>query len=46
MTTYSAHWIKDARFTKAIEHFLGREQQAMRLYKQDAASYLPFKQSP
>ncbi len=45
ITTYSAHWIKDARFAKAIEHFLGREQQAIRLYKQDAASYLPFKQS-
>ncbi|MGZ8172185.1 MULTISPECIES: GNAT family N-acetyltransferase [Methylobacter] len=45
ITTYSAHWIKDAGFAKAIEHFLGREQQAMRLYKQDAASYLPFKQS-
>jgi len=44
ITTYSAHWIKDARFAKAIDHFLGREQQAMRLYKQDAASYLPFKQ--
>lgn len=46
ITTYSVHWIKDARFAKAIDHFLGREQQAMRLYKQDAASYLPFKQSP
>jgi len=44
ITTYSAHWIKDARFAKAIEHFLAREQEAMRLYKQDAASYLPFKQ--
>ncbi|MDI1277837.1 GNAT family N-acetyltransferase [Methylobacter sp.] len=46
ITTYSAHWIKDARFAKAIGHFLVREQQAIRLYKQDAASYLPFKQSP
>ncbi len=45
ITTYSAHWIKDARFAKSIEHFLVREQQAIRLYKQDAASYLPFKQS-
>ncbi|MDP1663983.1 MAG: GNAT family N-acetyltransferase [Methylobacter sp.] len=44
ITTYSAHWIKDARFAKAIEHFLAREQQAMQIYKQDAASYLPFKQ--
>jgi len=44
ITTYSAHWIKDARFAKAIEHFLAREQAAMQLYKQGAASYLPFKQ--
>ena len=44
ITTYSAHWIKDARFAKAIEHFLVREQKAMQHYKQDAASYLPFRQ--
>ncbi|WP_432744468.1 GNAT family N-acetyltransferase [Methylobacter sp. G7] len=44
VTTYSAHWIKDARFAKAIEHFLAREQQAVQHYKQDAATYLPFKQ--
>jgi predicted N-acyltransferase len=44
VATYSAHWIKDARFAKAIEHFVAREQRAMQLYKQDAASYLPFKQ--
>jgi len=43
ITTYSAHWLKEARFAKAIEHFLVREQQATRLYKQDAATYLPFK---
>ncbi|MDD5321824.1 MAG: GNAT family N-acetyltransferase [Methylococcales bacterium] len=44
ITTYSAHWLKDERLAKAIEHFLAREQKAVRLYKQDAASYLPFKQ--
>ncbi|WP_340122964.1 GNAT family N-acetyltransferase [Methylobacter svalbardensis] len=44
ITTYSAHWIKDARFAKAIEHFLAREQKAVQHYKQDAATYLPFKQ--
>jgi predicted N-acyltransferase len=44
ITTYSAHWIKDARFAKAIEHFIVREQKAMQHYKQDAASYLPFRQ--
>lgn len=43
VSTYSAHWLKDARFAKAIEQFLAREQQAIQIYKQDAASYLPFK---
>lgn len=43
VTTYSAHWLKDGRFAKAIEQFLAREQQAIQFYKQDAASYLPFK---
>ena len=44
ITTYSAHWIKDARFAKAIEQFLVREQKTMQHYKQSAASYLPFKE--
>jgi uncharacterized protein len=44
ITTYSAHWIKDVRFAIAIEQFLAREQKAVQFYKQDAASYLPFKQ--
>ncbi len=44
ITTYSAHWIKDARFAKAIEQFIAREQKALQFYKQDAAVFLPFKQ--
>jgi len=44
ITTYSAHWIKDALFAQAIEQFLAKEQKAVQLYKQDAASFLPFKQ--
>ncbi|MDO9105881.1 MAG: GNAT family N-acetyltransferase [Methylovulum sp.] len=44
VTTYSAHWIKDARFADAIAQFLVREQQAVQSYKADAAAYLPFKQ--
>jgi hypothetical protein len=44
ITTYSAHWLKDARFEKAIEQFLAREKKAIKLYKKDAASFLPFKQ--
>lgn len=45
VTTYSAHWIQDTRFAQAIADFVGREQKAIQAYKQDAASYLPFKQS-
>ncbi|MDD5275560.1 MAG: GNAT family N-acetyltransferase [Methylovulum sp.] len=44
ITTYSAHWLKDAGFAKAIGEFLAQEQKSVQLYKQDAASYLPFKQ--
>ncbi|MGZ8240604.1 MAG: GNAT family N-acetyltransferase [Methylobacter sp.] len=43
VTTYSAHWLRDEQFAKAIEHFLAEEQQAIQLYKQDATTYLPFK---
>jgi uncharacterized protein len=43
ISTYSAHWIKDVRFAKAITQFLSREQNIIQAYKQDAASYLPFK---
>ena len=43
ITTYSAHWIKDDRFAKAIEQFLVREQISLQHYKDDAASYLPFR---
>lgn len=45
ITTYSAHWIKDAGFAKAVTQFLAREQTSIRLYKEDAMTYLPFKQA-
>jgi uncharacterized protein len=44
ITTYSAHWIKHPSFAQAIKQFLRREKHAMHAYKQDAATYLPFKQ--
>lgn len=43
VSTYSAHWVKDERFAKAIAQFLAREKSAMQCYKADAAAYLPFK---
>ncbi|MGD0960899.1 MAG: GNAT family N-acetyltransferase [Methylomonas sp.] len=41
--TYSVHWLKDKRFAKSIADFVAREQQAVSLYQDEAASYLPFK---
>lgn len=43
ITTYSAHWIKNESFAKAIKLFLLREQKMVSAYKQDASTYLPFK---
>ncbi len=43
VTTYSVHWLKDSRLAKAIDHFVTEEQKVMEQYKQNAASYLPFK---
>lgn len=42
--TYSAHWIKDPRFAKAIDDFVKREHIGVHQYKQTAGGYLPFKQ--
>lgn len=43
VTTYSAHWFKDAGFAKAIDYVLAMEQKSVQNYKQDAAAFLPFK---
>lgn len=43
--TYSVHWFADAGFATMIDRFLSREKAAMRLYRQEAAALLPFKQS-
>lgn len=43
VTTYSAHWLKDERYEKAIQKFLDSEQKEMLNYKQVAKTYLPFK---
>ncbi len=44
VTTYSAHWIKDTGFADAITRFLQREKIAIQQYKENAVSYLPFKE--
>lgn len=45
VSTHSAHWIRDARFSRAIADFVDREQQYVKRYKSDASAYLPFKQN-
>ena len=44
ISTYSAHWIKDAGLANGVEHYLARERRAVQHYKQEATSYLPFRQ--
>jgi len=44
ITTYSAHWLKDHRFAKAIEDFVTEEKIMLARYKQKASTFLPFKQ--
>ena len=41
--TYSAHWIKDIRFKKAIDDFLDQETTNIKNYNQQCTSLLPFK---
>ena len=43
VTTYSAHWLKDERYEKAIKRFLDSEQKEILNYKQLVKTYLPFK---
>lgn len=43
ITTYSVHWIKGKRFTKAIQQFVTEEKIAVEQYKQNTTAYLPFK---
>ena len=44
-TIQSAHYIKDPRFSKAIEHFLQREQQGVSAYVDELSEHSPLKSS-
>ena len=44
VTTYSAHWFRDAAFSKAVAQFVDRERKTLQVYKESAAAYLPYKQ--
>jgi len=43
-TTYSAHWIADARFRRAVADYLGRERRQVARDGAALAEYLPFKE--
>ena len=45
VATYSAHWIRDDSFRKAVSDFLRRETSAMRAERRALAEYSPFKQT-
>lgn len=42
--TYSGHWLEHPQFREAISDFLSREAQGVEAYRDDCASYLPFRQ--
>ncbi len=44
ITTYSAHWIQNPRFSKLIADFLKREKLVMQQYKESCFKQLPFKE--
>ena len=42
--TYSAHWIRDPGFRRAVADFLARETRAVEAGIEDLAEHLPFRQ--
>ncbi|MGK9166831.1 GNAT family N-acetyltransferase [Inquilinus limosus] len=42
--TYSAHWIRDPGFRRAVDDFLARERRAVEAGIEDLAEHLPFRQ--
>lgn len=43
--TWSAHWLRDARFGDAIQRFLERERDGVALYVDELNEHTPFKRS-
>ena len=43
-TTYSAHWLSDSRFAKAVDRFLSEETQAVEQYRQALNARSPFRE--
>jgi predicted N-acyltransferase len=44
--TWSAHWISDPRFRRAIDEYLQREGAAVTQYAADVCEHVPFKAEP
>jgi predicted N-acyltransferase len=42
--TWSAHWLADERFSRAVRHFLETEDEAMQDYMQELHTHSPYKQ--
>lgn len=42
-TTYSAHWLADARFSEAVSHFLEHEREGMADYEVEMNAHSPYK---
>lgn len=40
---YSAHWLRDEDFRRAVKHFLSRERDAVGAYADAAERYLPYR---
>jgi len=45
INTYSAHWIKNPPFARAIQNYVTRERQQIAQYKEGACDLLPFKKT-
>lgn len=45
VTTWSAHWLRDARFADAVERYLARESAGIDAYVDELNDRAPFKQS-
>lgn len=44
--TYSAHWIADPRFRRAVDDFLVRERQGVDFYLDELGERMPFRREP
>jgi predicted N-acyltransferase len=46
VTTWSAHWVADTEFSRAIQKFLERESRSIGAYVNELEDHAPFKETP